>query len=678
MKYLLITLTLFFNSAVLFAQNFSAPTIRCITTELDGSITVSWDIVSDPFNEFAAYVLYFEDVNGTIEIVKETNINKFFMNYLPTGTPYFKIHLLIEDINGVNSNNSTTFETIAFTVTDVGDENAHLEWNIPSNVVDGEFEIYLSLAAGNFNLIETLDFTRDTLLNEIYTCNLTQHNYKVVHRSSSGCRNESNIANEEFVDTFSPPEIDILNLTVTNTNEATFSWEFSGALDIEEYEILKFNTVNGIFEPLTTITNLNQFTYVDNPSATTFEAQGYKIIPKDDCGNGESIYYYNTLFVSQEYDTCAESTLISWNPFIKGQTANGQKDLLNFEEIAASYEVWGDLGQGFVLLNTSQKGDTSFNFQNIPLFKDLCFYVVANLENGLRSTSNTICMYSGQKVISNERYIINSTVEKNSYIDVLFHLSEDVVGNSTVLYRSVNNGEFVELDTLYYSDWYYQDEDVDVENNTYAYFFELIDACPKVRDSSNISSPILLNVDYDDYEDKPFLSWTPYTQYNADVEQYYITRYVNGEVSAIDSVSSSTLSYTDNLDRRLEESLSTLCYEVTAAEANGNVYGFQELSHSNERCVYDLVTVYIPTGFVVDGKSGDFIPKFTYVIDFDYEFTIFDKWGAEVFRTDDPYQGWNGIYNGEYVPSGVYAYRIFLRNTVNKTSIISGSVVVIK
>ena len=41
-----------------------------------------------------------------------------------------------------------------------------------------------------------------------------------------------------------------------------------------------------------------------------------------------------------------------------------------------------------------------------------------------------------------------------------------------------------------------------------------------------------------------------------------------------------------------------------------------------------------------------------------FECYIFNKWGVKVAEFKDPAQGWDGKYNGKFVPAGVYYYVI--------------------
>jgi gliding motility-associated-like protein len=60
-----------------------------------------------------------------------------------------------------------------------------------------------------------------------------------------------------------------------------------------------------------------------------------------------------------------------------------------------------------------------------------------------------------------------------------------------------------------------------------------------------------------------------------------------------------------------------------------------------------------------------------------YEFVIYNRWGQIVFRTSDPGEGWNGTYNGEYVPQGVYVCLLRYRNALNQPRQVKGNVAVL-
>ena len=47
----------------------------------------------------------------------------------------------------------------------------------------------------------------------------------------------------------------------------------------------------------------------------------------------------------------------------------------------------------------------------------------------------------------------------------------------------------------------------------------------------------------------------------------------------------------------------------------------------------------------------------------EYELIVFDRWGKEVFRTEDPQEGWDGNYkNGNPAEQAVYTYKVIVHN----------------
>ena len=70
--------------------------------------------------------------------------------------------------------------------------------------------------------------------------------------------------------------------------------------------------------------------------------------------------------------------------------------------------------------------------------------------------------------------------------------------------------------------------------------------------------------------------------------------------------------------------------------------------------------VYLPTAFSPngDGNNDGFRPIVVDDnIDFDsWEFSIYNRWGELVFKTNDVNEAWDGTYNGEKSPLSVYTW----------------------
>lgn len=99
------------------------------------------------------------------------------------------------------------------------------------------------------------------------------------------------------------------------------------------------------------------------------------------------------------------------------------------------------------------------------------------------------------------------------------------------------------------------------------------------------------------------------------------------------------------------------CYSVQMVVSNegGCVAALED-----EVCVEDVFALYAPNAFTADGDLiNDVFGVVTTVRDpEDFLLLIHDRWGREIFKTTDPYKGWDGLDT----PIGVYAWSVRLRD----------------
>lgn len=91
---------------------------------------------------------------------------------------------------------------------------------------------------------------------------------------------------------------------------------------------------------------------------------------------------------------------------------------------------------------------------------------------------------------------------------------------------------------------------------------------------------------------------------------------------------------------------------------------------NNSRCTFFAANAFTPQG---DGTNDEFKPVIGCETQF-YEFLVYNRWGQEVFRTNQPEQGWNGSFRGEPAEQGTYQYVAYFRFDVGETRLSSGSV----
>lgn len=93
-------------------------------------------------------------------------------------------------------------------------------------------------------------------------------------------------------------------------------------------------------------------------------------------------------------------------------------------------------------------------------------------------------------------------------------------------------------------------------------------------------------------------------------------------------------------------------------------------------CVEDEFAVYAPNAFTpnADGLNEGFRPVLSVREPSFYELLIFDRWGRTVFTTDDHTDAWTA----PGIPDGVYAWRMTVRDAVEKLHTLTGSVIVLR
>lgn len=94
----------------------------------------------------------------------------------------------------------------------------------------------------------------------------------------------------------------------------------------------------------------------------------------------------------------------------------------------------------------------------------------------------------------------------------------------------------------------------------------------------------------------------------------------------------------------------------------------------SDSCGLFFPSAYTPNADGVnDGWTwhGECLPE-------DYSMRVFDRWGAVVFSSTDPFKAWDGTADGKELPYGVYAYRVAYRLLYQDAKEEAGSITLIR
>ncbi|MBL7909795.1 MAG: SBBP repeat-containing protein [Bacteroidia bacterium] len=140
-------------------------------------------------------------------------------------------------------------------------------------------------------------------------------------------------------------------------------------------------------------------------------------------------------------------------------------------------------------------------------------------------------------------------------------------------------------------------------------------------------------------------------------------------------------------------------YNINEAFSNQTnvTYAFQDpgkflitLIASNGQCsdtmskviiIEDEFLFYIPNTFTPnnDNLNDFFYPVMSGYKDDNYNFSVFDRWGAQIFHTTDPRsKGWDGFYKGEFCKDDAYVWKVNVTTNKGINKAFTGHVTLLK
>ena len=83
-----------------------------------------------------------------------------------------------------------------------------------------------------------------------------------------------------------------------------------------------------------------------------------------------------------------------------------------------------------------------------------------------------------------------------------------------------------------------------------------------------------------------------------------------------------------------------------------------------------VFSVYVPNAFTPNSdRTNDlFLPVIKDTDRRDYDFSVFDRWGTEIFHTAEMEAGWDGTVKGAEPKTDVYTWKLHVRSSVDGIS----------
>lgn len=91
--------------------------------------------------------------------------------------------------------------------------------------------------------------------------------------------------------------------------------------------------------------------------------------------------------------------------------------------------------------------------------------------------------------------------------------------------------------------------------------------------------------------------------------------------------------------------------------------------------VEPIATVFMPDAFTPnqDGLNDNFLPVGNFFGIKSYQYTVFNRWGAKIYESENPMSGWDGLHHGVESPTGTYLYNVQYVEPRGKKVVYKGS-----
>lgn len=460
-----------------------------------------------------------------------------------------------------------------------------------------------------------------------------------------------------------PDEPEFLSASVTPESWPTtvvLDWKPSDSLDVEGYIIYK--VISGVTETIDTVDGRLNTEYSYNASVASTSPEKFRLAAIDASSYKSSITDpHTTMNLIYEYDKCTMEVNLDWTEYV-GWGESG----------VIAYKIYRrEETMPYVVIESQSSDKRTFNDTGLDYNTVYYYYIEAIRIDGTTATSNSKSvltesftlpsfMLAEYATVTGDdisvKFVVDHTAEVLEY-QIQRSSSPDGGFSSIKSVANIGQGEII-----------YTDNNVSVDENRYYYRLASLNPCGIVSSYSNVCSNIILNVESSEGLEHA-LDWTEYYAWPNGVSNYKVYRYFEGVSYEISVNTPGSLNYLDNIESYVDlchdkktHMTNKFCYYVEAYESENS--GFDSnlgVSRSNVACVNHYPVAWFPSAFNVTSYEPEnrvFKPVLSFVEAEPYEFVVFDKWGAEIFRTNETYEGWNGDLDYNLAPSQYYTYYV--------------------
>lgn len=657
-------LVLLFSSSFLWGQN--SINVYCSQVNEDGSTTLYYETVQG--QGFVEYVISaYSDVEEAYSRVGETtDINQDSYTDNVRNANLEQIRYLVTADFGEERRPFGYIRTIHLTSTLNNDNTVSLSWTsmgstTPPGSENKPYKIYRKLKRQDTDWQFLAEQTQRTYTDNIPPICSDSILYKIELENDNGCVSRSNQVLHVVGDMQIPNMPDLQRISVDENSQQIFlEWIPSTSDDVMGYVVCSG-------EPCVTLDTIwgataNSYTCA-NCSAE--QINSLAVMAFDTCFNTSlRTDRHSNVVLSAQRENCSDKVKLSWNEYE------------GFDVLR--YEIYKkENNSAFTLVGNTQ----ALNYQATidPTIPNYEFYILAVGANNITSKSNRVVMTisSAQQPEFVEIRKV-SVKDRNQGVELEFFVDADIVVNKYRLKRAENGGEYKVIANIPYTgnNTVQYTDNISLENNKndYSYIFEAPDACNLVYTASRPATIMRLELTEVDRSTNS-LSWNTYNSWDNGVGVYEIYRQPESEPAPVLCGTSGSSTFTDFMGDVITASDKTNYY-VRAVEAGAGNDGKVQTALSTRASIKRETIIFIPNAFTPRAAEGDndiFKPTCYFVKQGTYSMRVFNRQGGLLFQTNNPEEGWDGTFKGEYCHPNTYVYIIEYVNSDGEKVIKKGA-----
>lgn len=470
----------------------------------------------------------------------------------------------------------------------------------------------------------------------------------------------------DTISTFPPALVSISYLDVLETG-VNIVWE-DEINPLEDHAYVIYRNIGSETDAIDTVYNV--YEYLDTAISPLTEVETYYVLALNDCGS-LSIFDtpLSTVFLSASYMYCEGSFLLDWN----------HMERWDAEVESVSLHVEYETGQDTIIAVDKEL----VNLDVTTFFGEgeYCFELIMDLDSGEQFSSNKICEYiilppvldlyrftnidqDGGALLIDWEWMDESAIVEYS-LSSYTGSGEQVWSSGGQAFSSGDVSSFTDLSSIASGDQYLE------------YQLSITDVCDSVYLSSLFSNVFL---ELEKMGSSVEFTWSYLEIEYMDSEELLIYKVDNvngdkllGSFAALDGSAVLNLSEADVKSGLVEY------YAVRRSLIlNENGVDLPINSRSNIVQLFNEVELIFPNAIRPSGVNTIFKPVLISGEIQSYECIIYDRYGKELFRTENIDDGWTGQLGLDYLPAQVYSFVAQVVDSAGKIYTYNGNVTIVK